>query len=71
MVSLAQDNTLRKGTFFCQVFLLKIIFSSKFRLNSDDPMMATQALQYNNITVSKNEFLRYRLQIYIFWKAKI
>ena len=63
MVSLAQDNTLRKGTFFCQVFLLKIIFSSKFRLNSDDPMMATQALQYNNITVSKNEFLRYSVTV--------
>ena len=28
MVSLAQDNTLRNGTFFCQVFLLKIIFST-------------------------------------------
>ena len=72
MVSLAQDNTLRNGTFFCQVFLLKIIFSSKFRLNSDDPMMATQALQYNNITVSKNEFLRYSVTVTVlqFLKSK-
>ena len=39
----------------------------KFRLNSDDSMI--QALQYNNITVSKNDFLRYSsysLQYYSF-----
>lgn len=31
-------------------------------------MMATQALQYNNITVSKNEFLRYSYSITVFEK---
>ena len=33
-------------------------------------MMATQALQYNNITVSKNDFLRYSCYSYSFEKAK-
>ena len=35
-------------------------------------MMATQALQYNNITVSKNEFLRYSVTVTVlqFLKSK-